>query len=215
MTKFVSYFRVSTQRQGASGLGLDAQRADVMRFVGEGEIVGEFVEIESGRKSDRPKLREALALARKSKAKLVIAKLDRLARNVHFISGLMESGVDFIAVDRPFAKPFELHIYAAMAEEEARAISARTKAALAAKKAQGAVLGNRTNLADAQAKGRAKGAERAAQYRANVLPIIDQVRAAGVTTLHGIAIALTARGVRTPRGGTEWHPMTVQRLLAA
>ena len=154
--RFVAYYRVSTAGQALSGLGLEAQQAAVQNYLDGGtwELVGEFTEVESGRKSERPALAEALALCRKHKATLVIARLDRLARNVHFISGLMETKVKFVACDLPEATPFMLHIYAAVAQEEARAVSARTKAALAAAKQGGVRLG-------------APGAERAIRYKAS------------------------------------------------
>jgi hypothetical protein len=141
--KFVSYIRVSTQRQGRSGLGLEAQRDAVTNHLNGGRwsLIAEVVEVESGKRSDRPKLAEALRLCRASKATLVIAKLDRLARNVAFIANLMESGVEFVACDMPQANRFTLHILAAVAEHEAAMISARTKAALAAAKARGIRLG--------------------------------------------------------------------------
>src|SRR5258708_2007073 len=143
--KFVSYLRVSTARQGASGLGLEAQRAAVTGYLNGGEwtLVQELVEVESGKRNDRSVLAEALRLCRKHKATLVIAKLDRLARNVAFISNLMKSGVEFVAVDMPSANRFVVHILAAVAEQEAEAISKRTKAALAAAKARGTQLGGR------------------------------------------------------------------------
>jgi DNA invertase Pin-like site-specific DNA recombinase len=152
--KFVAYYRVSTARQGLSGLGLEAQQAAVQNYLdgGSWELIGEFTEVESGRKTERPELANALALCKKHNATLVIARLDRLARNVHFISGLMETKVKFVACDMPEATPFMLHIYAAVAQEEARAVSARTKAALAAAKQRGVRLG-------------ATGAERAIRYK--------------------------------------------------
>jgi len=157
--RFISYLRVSTDRQGASGLGVDAQRATVLAYLngGQCELSAEYVEVESGRKSDRAALRAALDHCRREGATLVIAKLDRLGRSVVFIAGLMESGVPFVACDRPHAKAFELHIYAAMAQEEARMIGERTKAALAAAKARGQQLGGFRPGAEAAA--RARGAE--------------------------------------------------------
>jgi len=144
-TRFVTYLRVSTDAQGRSGLGLEAQRAAVAQHVATtgGRIVAEFVEVESGRKKDRPQLAAALEACRQQRAVLLLAKLDRLARNVAFVSGLMESGVEFIAADMPTVNRLTVHILAAVAEEEARMISARTKAALAAAKARGVVLGGR------------------------------------------------------------------------
>src|ERR671917_1097190 len=154
---FVAYFRVSTDKQGARGLGMDAQRSAVARHLAghPGALLAEFVEVESGRRTDRPELLAALTLCRQKKAMLVIAKLDRLARNVHFISGLMESGVEFVAVDMPHANRLTLHILAAVAEHEREMISQRTKAALAAAKARGKRLGgDRGNLRAVGDKGR-------------------------------------------------------------
>src|SRR5580704_1813705 len=145
--RFVSYYRVSTAQQGASGLGLEAQREAVSRYVASvnggagGVIVADFTEIESGKKSDRPQIAAALAACRLRRATLVIAKLDRLARNVHFVSSLMESGVDFVACDNPEANRLTVHILAAVAEHEAAMISARTQAALEAARARGVALG--------------------------------------------------------------------------
>lgn len=208
---FVSYYRVSTARQGASGLGLDAQRAAVMAYTRGSEIVAEFTEVESGKRADRPQLAAAIAYAKRHKAILVIAKLDRLARDVHVISGLMKSGVEFVATDLPMANKLTIHIMAAMAEHEAEMISERTKKALAAAKARGTKLGGtRHDLANA----RNVQTEQAQARRANVLPIVEQIRAAGVTTLAGIAGALNARGVKTPRGG-EWSATQVSRIISA
>src|SRR6478752_10484009 len=142
--RFVAYFRVSTGRQGKSGLGLEAQRASVINYLNGGtwELVGEFVEVESGKHSDRPRLAEALQVCRKHRAKLVIAKLDRLSRNLAFIATLMESGIEFVAVDNPHANKLTVHILAAVAQHEREMISERTKAALAAAKARGKRIGN-------------------------------------------------------------------------
>src|SRR5471030_2595000 len=179
MRQIISYLRVSTDKQGKSGLGIDAQREAIGRFAtAEGcEAVAEFVEIETGKGSDaldrRPKLVEALAKARKAKAALVVAKLCRLSRDVAFISGLMAQRVPFIVAELGAdADPFMLHIYAALAEKERALISDRTRAALAAKKAQGAILGNRTNLDEAQAKGATANRTAADAFAANVLPIV-------------------------------------------
>jgi DNA invertase Pin-like site-specific DNA recombinase len=143
--KFVTYYRVSTQRQGASGLGLDAQREAVRQFLngGDWDVVGDFVEVESGRKTDeqRPELAKALAECKRQGARLLVAKLDRLARNVHFVSGLMQAGVKFVAVDLPEANDLTIHVMAAFAEHEAKRISQRTKDALTAAKARGVILG--------------------------------------------------------------------------
>src|SRR5215469_13099444 len=141
---FVAYYRVSTGKQGTSGLGLEAQRKAVVDYLNGGKwnLVAEVTEIETGKNADRPKLQEALALCGLHKAKLIVAKIDRLARNVHFLSGLMQSGVDFVACDMPTANKLTIHILSAVAEAEAEMISIRTKAALAAAKARGVILGN-------------------------------------------------------------------------
>ena len=219
MEQAVAYLRVSTERQGRSGLGLEAQRDIIARFAqGEGvEIVGEFVEVETGKGADaldrRPELAAALTRARKANCAVVVAKLDRLSPDVHFISGLMAKGVPFIvAAMGGSTDPFMLHIYAALAEQERRMISERTKAALAAKKAQGAKLGNRTNLAEARAKAVASTIALADAFARNVLPVIDQVKAQGITSYNGIAGALNVRGVRTARGGT-WQAATVRKII--
>lgn len=217
--KYVAYYRVSTARQGRSGLGLDAQRSAVADYLNGGswELLGEFTEVESGKRNDRPELARALDACRKQKATLVIAKLDRLARNVHFISGLMESRVDFVAVDMPTANRLTVHILAAVAEHEREAISARTKAALGAAKARGKRLGwanpARQDRARAAARGAAGNRARAARFAANVLPVVRAIRAAGVSTLEGIAAALNARGIKTARGAV-WYASTVRNLLA-
>lgn len=217
-TRFVAYLRVSTQGQGHSGLGLEAQRDAVARHVAGagGAIAAEFVEVESGRKKDRPQLAAALAACRAGRATLVIAKLDRLARNVAFVSNLMESGVEFVAADMPAVNRLTVHILAAVAEEEARMISARTKAALAAAKARGVRLGNPRVLAGdpaASIKGNAIQAEKSRQRAVAVLPTIERARRAGAVTLAEIAEALMARGVPAPRGGTRWAPAQVRRVI--
>jgi DNA invertase Pin-like site-specific DNA recombinase len=215
----VVYLRVSTERQGRSGLGLEAQREIVATFATrEGiELVGEFVEVETGKGADaldrRPQLASALAQARRLKCPVVVAKLDRLSRDVHFISGLMTHRTPFIVAELGAdADPFMLHLYAALAEKERKLISERTKAALAAKKAQGVRLGNRTNLAEARLRAAASSIRSADTFATNVLPIIKQVRSAGATSLRSIAEALNARGVRTARGG-RWEAATVRNVL--
>ena len=219
MRHVVSYIRVSTGKQGASGLGIEAQREAIARFVAaEGmELSGEYVEVETGKGSDaldrRPQLAAALAAARKAKAPVVVAKLCRLSRDVAFISGLMAQRVPFIVTELGTdADPFMLHVYAALAEKERNMIADRTRAALAAKKAQGAILGNRTNLAEAQARGVTVNRAAADAFAANVLPIVRQIQAAGATTPRAVAAALNARGIRTARGGA-WHDSTVRNLL--
>ena len=200
--KWVSYLRVSTDKQGESGLGIEAQRKAVETYLNGGSwtLAQEFVEVESGKRSNnRPQLAAALAACKKLKAKLVVAKLDRLARNVAFISKLMESGVEFLACDFPHANKLTIHILAAVAEHERELISSRTKAALAAAKERGKKLGG-PKQALAAKLGAAANKEAADKFAANALPIIRQVQASGVTTLRGIAGALTARGIPTPRG---------------
>ena len=219
MSQAIAYYRVSTQQQGRSGLGIEAQRAAVARFVeSEGiEVIGEHVEVETGKGADaldrRPELAAALTRARKARCPVVVAKLDRLSRDVHFISGLMSHRVPFIVVELGAdADPFMLHLYAALAEKERALISARTKAALAAKKAAGAQLGNPRVTAVA-VQGRAAQVANADRFAANVLPIVASIRASGIGSHAAIADALNSRGIRTARGGT-WHATTVRRLLA-
>jgi DNA invertase Pin-like site-specific DNA recombinase len=216
--KFVSYLRVSTARQGASGLGLEAQRAAVTGYLngGDWKLVQEVVEVESGKRNDRPALADALRLCRKHRATLVIAKLDRLARNVAFISNLMESGVEFVAADMPQADRFQLHIYAALAEQEAVAISKRTKAALAAAKARGTQLGgrrvSRERWAEIRLGASALRTAEADKRAADLLPVIESIKAGGGQTLRQIASGLNERNIATPRGG-EWSAVQVQRVL--
>jgi DNA invertase Pin-like site-specific DNA recombinase len=217
--KFVAYYRVSTQRQGRSGLGLDAQRKAVRDHLNGGEwrVVAEFTEVESGKRSDRPKLSEALKTCRVLGATLIIAKLDRLARNVHFVSGLMESGVDFTAVDFPQANRLTVHILAAVAEHEAKMISERTKAALAAAKARGVRLGGYRGArltAEARQAGCKAVTDRANARAADLAPIVGALQAAGARSLRAIAAGLNDRGVRTPRGTGKWQAGTVSQLLA-
>ena len=211
--KFVAYYRVSTDRQGRSGLGLEAQQRAVSEYLhgGPWELVGEYTEVESGKRSDRPELAAALAACKKRKATLIIAKLDRLARNVHFISGLMDSAVEFVAVDFPQATRLTIHILAAVAEHERDMISQRTKAALASKRARGFTLGS-----PCPAKGAAVGLTRiraqADRFAQDMRPIIEGIRGAGVTSLRGIANALNARGIKTARGHA-WEAATVRNIL--
>lgn len=216
-TSFVAYYRVSTQKQGQSGLGLDAQRTAVLTHVAGREIIEEFTEVESGKKTDRPELRRAIALARKHKATLVIAKLDRLARNVRFIAELMESDVDFIACDLPTANKLTIQIMAAIAEHERDIISERTKASLAAAKERGIILGAANpKIAPAASLGRLRGQitiiRNATTHAHDLMPVINGIKGAGVKTLTGIAEALNARGIKTARG-KEWRAQTVANIL--
>ena len=220
MKPAVAYYRVSTERQRRSGLGIDAQRDAVWRFAeAEGfSLAAAFVEAESGKGADaldrRPQLAEALSVARCRKCAVIVAKLDRLSRDVAFISGLMAQRVPFIVAELGAdADPFMLHLYAALAEKERRLISERTRAALAQRKAQGARLGNPRNARKAAAQGRTAQSNEADRFAANVLPIIDAIKQAGVSTFAGIAAALNARGVRSARGGI-WHVSSVMNLVA-
>jgi DNA invertase Pin-like site-specific DNA recombinase len=215
----VAYIRVSTSRQGRSGLGIEAQREALTRFAcGEGfEIVAEFVEVETGKGSDaldrRPQLAAALTRARALRCSIGVTKLDRLSRDVHFISGLMAHRVPFrVSELGPDVDPFVLHLYAALAEKERALISGRTKSALAAAKARGAKLGN-PNIESA--RGYAVETIKADADRAasKVLPIIAEIRRSGATTLRAIAEALNARGIPTPRGG-RWYAASVRNALA-
>jgi len=219
ISSIIAYLRVSTERQGRSGLGLEAQRDAITRFAAaEGlTIIAEHVEVEPGKGADaldrRPKLAMALMQAKKAKAAVCVAKLDRLSRDVAFIAGLMAQRVPFVVAELGAdVDPFVLHLFAAMAEKERALISERTRAALARKKAQGALLGNRTNLPEASAKGRQLQREAADAFAANLLPLVREIQAAGHTTLRAIAAELTRRNVRTARGGT-WGPDTVRSLL--
>jgi DNA invertase Pin-like site-specific DNA recombinase len=211
--KFVAYFRVSTDRQGKSGLGLEAQRQAVMTYLNGGSwtLVEEFTEIESGKRTDRPELQKALAACKRLKAKLIIAKLDRLGRNLAFIATLMDSGVEFIAVDNPHANKLTIHILAAVAEHEREMISERTKAALAAAKRRGTRLGN-PNLPEAAKRGTAATKAAARRFAGNVRPIIDEIIAAGATSHNAIAAKLNERNVRTARGG-RWSHVQVGAIL--
>jgi DNA invertase Pin-like site-specific DNA recombinase len=211
--KFVAYYRVSTDRQGKSGLGLEAQREAVMQYLNGGPwtLVGEFTEVESGKRADRPELEKALAACKKQKARLVIAKLDRLSRNLAFIAALMESGVEFVAVDNPHMNKLTIHILAAVAEHEREMISERTKAALAAAKRRGTRLGN-PNLPQAAKRGVAALKANARQFAANVRPIIEEIMRAGATSHNQIAAKLNERNVKTARGG-RWTHVQVGAIL--
>jgi len=220
MKPAVAYYRVSTERQRKSGLGIDAQREAVTRFAeSEGfALTAEFVEAESGKGADaldrRPQLAAALSAARSRKCAVIVARLDRLSRDVAFISGLMAQRVPFIVAELGAdADPFMLHLYAALAEKERRLISERTRSALAQRKVQGTRLGNPTNAKEAAALGRAAQTSEANRFAANILPIVSTIRASGMRTLAGIADALNARGIRTPRGG-RWRVSSVQNLTA-
>ena len=210
MERFIAYYRVSTNKQGRSGLGLDAQHQSVENFIkGKGELVAEFVEVESTSRR-RPELIKALEQCRGQKATLLIARLDRLARNVAFISNLMESKVEFIAADMPNANRLTIHIIAAVAEYERELISKRTKDALAAAKKRGVKLGNPNPIAS-QLKARAVLKAQKEEFHAQVRPLIKELHKKG-GTLYGIAKELNHRKIPTARGGW-WHPWTVSIIL--
>ena len=211
--QFVAYFRVSSARQGRSGLGLEAQRESVCRFVfaSGGVIAEEFTEIESGRKTDRLQLLAALAACRRRKAVLAIARLDRLARNAAFLLQLRDSNIEFVAADMPHADRLTVGVLALIAERERDMISARTKDALAAAKRRGVKLGS-PNPAAASVLGIAAIKERVRAFDRNIIPIIEHVRRAGITSLRGIAEALNARGIGTRRAG-RWAGETVRQVL--
>jgi len=206
--KVVTYYRVSTARQGESGLGLEAQQDAVSKFLngGEWELSGEFIEVESGRKKNRPQLLAALKKAKAEKATLVIAKLDRLARNVHFISGLIESGVDFVAVDNPHANKMLVQMMAVFAEFEADAISKRTKEALAAAKARGKELGKHGKVLAAQNKAGAQA------FAESIRAEVEDARVKGFTSVRKLAEELNRREIPTAKGG-KWHATSTARLL--
>src|SRR6516165_3800630 len=215
----VTYIRVSTSQQGRSGLGIEAQRAGLAQFAkAEGfEIAREFIEVETGKGADaldrRPQLKAALAAARKLRCHVAVAKLDRLSRDVHFISGLMVHKVPFLVAELgPDVDPFVLHLFAALAEKERALISTRTRQALSAAKARGVPLGNpRLSEARRSAVGAVKS--EANRYAANVLPIIREAQKAGARTLRDIAEALNGRGIATARGG-QWYAQSVANIAS-
>ncbi|SDD88678.1 recombinase family protein [Ruegeria marina] len=218
--KLIAYERVSTEKQGRSGLGLEAQRKAIDDFAESrgGTVLARFTEIESGRKTDRPKLTEALALTRLTGATLVIAKLDRLSRNAAFLLTLRDSGVKFLACDMPEANNLTVGIMALVAEQEREAISRRTKEALAAAKARGVRLGNPKGAAALRRAGkggsplRAAVQENASAFAQELAPVIDDIRSQGHVTLRAMAAELNARGIRTRRGG-RWHVSNVRNLV--
>ena len=213
MKNYVIYKRVSTRRQGDSGLGLEAQQTAVDSFLKgkDSEVVGEFVEVESGRKKDRPELIKALALCKAENATLIVARTDRLSRNVHFLSGLLEQKIEFIACDNPSANNFTLHIMAAVAEQEALLISKRTKAALAAAKRRGVKLGSYGKVLAEENKVNADN------FANSMIPAVstaatDCLKKDKKVTLQGVSSFLNKRKVKTARGG-KWYPTSVKNLL--
>lgn len=217
MTKHVAYFRVSTERQGRSGLGLDAQRAAVGSYLNGGKPVAEFTEVESGKRDDRPQLAAALAVCRLHGATLVIAKLDRLSRDAHFLLGLQKAGVDFVAADMPQANALTVGIMALVAQQEREAISRRTKDALTMVKARGQRLGGRPENLSRQDVGSRNGnaakAEKATARAMDLAPVLADLRAGGAASLGQLAAGLNLRGIPTARGG-QWSAVQVQRVLA-
>jgi DNA invertase Pin-like site-specific DNA recombinase len=214
----ITYIRVSSSQQGRSGLGIEAQREALRHFAqAEGfEVVREFVEVETGKGADaldrRPQLKAALAAARKQRCQIAVAKLDRLSRDVHFISGLMVHKVPFLVAELgPDVDPFVLHLFAALAEKERALISTRTRQALAAAKARGVILGG-PKLHVARKNAQVAIVAEADRHAANVLPVIREAQKAGASSLRAVADALNARGIPTPRGGV-WHAMSVKNVL--
>lgn len=218
--KIVSYLRVSTRRQGASGLGLEAQRAAIAAYSSQrrGLVIDTFTEIESGKLNARPQLAKALHLAKVTGATLVIAKLDRLSRNAAFLLALRDSGVKFIAADMPDANDLTVGIMALVAQQEREAISKRTKEALVAAKARGVRLGNPNGAAALRRAGSGNSASvqairlAADTHASNLKPVLDALTAEGVVSLGAVAAALNERGMLTPRGG-QWHKSSVRNLF--
>lgn len=222
MTKAVAYYRVSTPKQGESGLGLEAQRSAVEAFCkarGLDLIAPPFQEVESGKRDDRPELMKAIERCKITGATLIVAKLDRLSRNVAFLATLQDSSVKFIAVDMPEANELTVHIMAAVAQQERKAISTRTREALAAARARGTKLGNPNGAAalrrfgNASPLGSAALKRNADEHALRLRPIVDQLRKDGNASLGALAGALNSEGILTPRGA-KWHPSSVRNLLA-
>jgi DNA invertase Pin-like site-specific DNA recombinase len=212
-TNFVCYYRVSTTQQGISGLGLDAQQESVRNHIGavQGTIVAEFTEVESGKVNERPILNQAIELCRVAGATLLVAKLDRLSRNLHFITTLQQSKVNFVAVDNPHATPFLIHILVAVAEYERTMISARTKAALDSAKRRGTKLGNpRFN----ESLGRARECRRVQSHQRfeQLVVVVCELQRSGCHRLKDLANGLNARGLKTARG-CQFTPTQVHRIL--
>jgi DNA invertase Pin-like site-specific DNA recombinase len=229
--KFISYLRVSTSKQGQSGLGLEAQRQAVTDYLNGGcwDLLQEYVEIETGKRADRPLLIEALHHCKVTGATLVIAKLDRLLRDLEFIVRLQKSSIKFVCADMPEANELTIHLFAAIAQHERQAISKRTTEALAAAKARGtwvsrsnrtvSRLGNPNGAAALRRAGKGNAASIAAhqanadEHAANIRPIIENIRTAGIVSFRGIASELNRRGILTAHGGS-WYPTTVKNLLS-
>jgi len=218
--RLIAYYRVSTARQGRSGLGLEAQREAVARHVrsiGTARLVAEYREVETGKRDERPQLAAALAACRALGCVLVIAKLDRLSRNAAFLINLESSGVEFVAADMPHANRLTIHLMAVLAQHERELISKRTTEALAAAKARGTLLGGARNPEGYAPSARAAAAAktiRARSWAADVAPFLREAADAGSKTFTTLAIDMTNRGVRTPSGRGRWHATTVRRALA-
>ena len=208
--QYIAYYRVSTEEQGKDGHGLDAQRRAVQSYLRAhgGELTGEYTEIESGKKNNRPELQTAIKACRRGKVTLLIAKLDRLGRNVAFIATLMDSKVEFVCCDNPHANELMIHILAAFAQHERKQISKRTKEGLAAAKAKGVQLGNPRIHEVNQPR-----QEEADRFALRMIPVIEEIKAAGHTTRRAIADELNRRSIPTAKEGKRWFPNTVQLLL--
>lgn len=219
MCRVVAYYRVSTEAQGRSGLGLDAQRLAVRKLCDSRgwDVVAEHTEVESGKRADRPELLKALRLAKLTGSVLVVAKLDRLSRSVAFLSTLQESGARFVAADMPEATELTVHIMAAVAQAERKATATRTREALAAAKARGTRLGNPNGAAALRKADKGNGASVAAikgnadAFAGDLREVLEDIRAGGATSLAQVAGELNRRHIRTARGGL-WHPSTVRNL---
>lgn len=205
---YVAYYRVSTDRQGKSGLGIEAQREAISNYIklSNGTISKDFIEIESGSRNARPALNEAVKYCRKNKTTLLLAKLDRLSRNLHFITGLMEAKIDFVAADNPHANKLMIHMLAAFAEHEREMISERTKSALAAAKSRGVKLGTYGEVLAKQNK------EKANVYAKKMEPIIEEIQLQGIRSIRGICDELNRRNIKTSRGN-NWFTSTTFKLL--
>ncbi len=216
--RYVTYTRVSTAKQGASGLDLEAQEEAINRHlasVGDATVIGSFREEESGKRNDRPALKAALDMCRKEKAVLLIAKLDRLSRNLSFITGLMDADVSFVACDQPHASKFVLHIFAALAEQERDMISQRTKDAMAAAKARGVKFGGYRGTPPSDAARKLASARRKADADTtarNYADLLQEAKAAGAVSANAIARYLNSKGIKTQRG-KAWQPITVRNMM--